>query len=216
MSEVTFLVGGRKYTVACADGEEAHVQALGESIDAKLKQIGSLGPQEGQNLLFAALLLADDLHDANNNLATARGTQDNLEQQRDKAIGDAKAAMGQRDELRATITDREAELDGLQASQQRTALEMESILAELRQLKQSASETSAREAELRKAADALRHERDTLERRLNEVMDATPQTPAAGVFVMQGNDPALAPALERFAELLETCADKLEAGAATP
>ncbi len=64
MSQVTLSVGGRKYTVACADGEETHIARLGESIDAKFRQIGNGTGPESQNLLFACLLLADELHDA--------------------------------------------------------------------------------------------------------------------------------------------------------
>ena len=58
-------IGGKGYTVACADGEEAHLAKLGAMVDAKLRQMeGNLAPQEAQNLLFAALLLADELHEA--------------------------------------------------------------------------------------------------------------------------------------------------------
>lgn len=65
MSDVTLSVGGRNYTVACADGQEDHVQRLASMVDAKL---GSMGPnvssQETKNLLFAALLLADEIDEA--------------------------------------------------------------------------------------------------------------------------------------------------------
>ena len=65
MSDVALEVGGRKYTVACADGQEAHVQRLAAVIDAKLGDMGAnLSTQEAKNLLFAALLLADELDEA--------------------------------------------------------------------------------------------------------------------------------------------------------
>ena len=65
MSNVTLTVGGRNYTVACAKGEEAHVQALGQMIDGKVRQMEGLASQtESRMLLFAALLLADELHEA--------------------------------------------------------------------------------------------------------------------------------------------------------
>lgn len=63
MSEVNLSIGGRRYTVACADGEEAHIITLGESIDAKMQQMNTLTAQDSQNMLFAALLIADELHD---------------------------------------------------------------------------------------------------------------------------------------------------------
>jgi cell division protein ZapA len=64
MSNVTLLIGGRSYTVACAEGEENHVLGLGALIDSKLKAMGDMsGQAETRMLLFAALLLADELHE---------------------------------------------------------------------------------------------------------------------------------------------------------
>ena len=64
MSNVTLHIGGRDYTVACADGEEAHVTGLGRMISAKLDEMGGTGNQsEVRTLLFAALLLADEVHE---------------------------------------------------------------------------------------------------------------------------------------------------------
>ncbi|MEO5705667.1 MAG: cell division protein ZapA [Alteraurantiacibacter sp.] len=66
MSNVTLEIGGRRYTVACAAGEESHIAMLGASINGKLATIPNLGAQsEQRTLLFAALLLADELHEAN-------------------------------------------------------------------------------------------------------------------------------------------------------
>ena len=65
MSNVTLTIGGRHYTVACAEGEEAHIATLGRSIDGKLSGIANLANQsEARTLLFAALLLADELYEA--------------------------------------------------------------------------------------------------------------------------------------------------------
>lgn len=67
MSEVTLQVGGRGYTVACADGEEDHVQHLASVIDRKLQSMGgNLAPGDAKNLLFAALILADEVEEARN------------------------------------------------------------------------------------------------------------------------------------------------------
>ena len=75
MSNVTLKIGGRQYAVACADGEEEHISELGQLIDDK---IASMGPASAQNesraLLFAALLMADELHEARNNRAKAAAT----------------------------------------------------------------------------------------------------------------------------------------------
>ncbi len=65
MSNVTLSIGGRSFTVACAEGEEAHILGLGTTIDGKLAAMdGMAGQSESRMLLFAALLLADELHEA--------------------------------------------------------------------------------------------------------------------------------------------------------
>lgn len=65
MSTVTLSIGPKSYTIACADGEEAHIEALGAMIAEKYARLGSArAPLEAQNLLFAALFLADELAEA--------------------------------------------------------------------------------------------------------------------------------------------------------
>ncbi|MFC3097654.1 cell division protein ZapA [Alteraurantiacibacter palmitatis] len=62
MSNVTLDVGGRRYTVACAPGEESHIEALGALINARLAETpGLAGQTEVRTLLYAALLLADEV-----------------------------------------------------------------------------------------------------------------------------------------------------------
>jgi cell division protein ZapA len=71
MSNVTLTIGGRSYTVACAEGEESHVFGLGRTIEDKLVSMGDAGGQsESRMLLFAALLLADDLHEMKGKVAS--------------------------------------------------------------------------------------------------------------------------------------------------
>lgn len=65
MSEVTLRVGGRPYTVSCADGEEDHVRHLAAIVDSKLAGLGgSLPPGDTKALLFASLFLADEVDEA--------------------------------------------------------------------------------------------------------------------------------------------------------
>ena len=64
MSNINLNIGGRTLTVACAPGEEDHIAGLGRMIDDKLNTMGgATGQTETRMLLFAALLLADELHD---------------------------------------------------------------------------------------------------------------------------------------------------------
>jgi cell division protein ZapA len=65
VSTVALVIGPKTYNVACADGEEAHIEALGAIIAEKYALLGtSRAPLEAQNLLFAALFLADELAEA--------------------------------------------------------------------------------------------------------------------------------------------------------
>lgn len=66
MAGVDIDVAGRRYHVACRDGEEAHLLKLAQAVDARARDAASaLGNlTEGRQLLFAALLLADDLQEA--------------------------------------------------------------------------------------------------------------------------------------------------------
>jgi len=64
MSNVTLEIAGRKFTVACAEGEEAHISMLGRTISAKLLDMPNIANQsEARALLYAALLLADENHE---------------------------------------------------------------------------------------------------------------------------------------------------------
>ena len=66
MSNVMLSIGGRAFSVACADGEEQHIEMLGSVIDQKVHALGdTAGQNEVRMLLYAALVLADDLHESN-------------------------------------------------------------------------------------------------------------------------------------------------------
>src|SRR3712207_9040036 len=65
MASVEVEIAARKYSVACRDGEEEHLRSVAAIVDSKAKDaaaaLGSLS--EARQLLFAALLLADELKD---------------------------------------------------------------------------------------------------------------------------------------------------------
>lgn len=63
MANIDIDVGGRRYNVACRDGEEEHLRGLAATVDRHASQATSaLGAlTETRHLLFAALLLADHL-----------------------------------------------------------------------------------------------------------------------------------------------------------
>lgn len=73
MAEVTLAIGGREYSVACRDGGEEHLRSLARRVDAKVEEArGAVGTaSEVRQLLFAALLLADDLAEGANAASAA-------------------------------------------------------------------------------------------------------------------------------------------------
>lgn len=63
MAIVTLAIGGRRYDLACRDGEEDRLRRLAAMVDAKAADAGrAVGEaNEARQLVMAALLLADDL-----------------------------------------------------------------------------------------------------------------------------------------------------------
>jgi cell division protein ZapA len=72
MASVELEVGGRKYTLACRNGEETHLRSVAAMVDRKVREassaMGSLG--EAKQLLFASLMLADELKEQRNAAAS--------------------------------------------------------------------------------------------------------------------------------------------------
>jgi cell division protein ZapA len=73
MAEVALAIGGRSYTIACRDGGEDHLRGLATQVDAKVEEArAAVGtPSEVRQLLFAALLLADEANEAGSAPGTA-------------------------------------------------------------------------------------------------------------------------------------------------
>ena len=63
MASVDVEIAARRYSVACRDGEEEHLRSVASLVDRKAQDaaaaLGSLS--EVRQLLFASLLLADEL-----------------------------------------------------------------------------------------------------------------------------------------------------------
>jgi cell division protein ZapA len=67
MAEIELSIAGRSYRVACRTGEEDTLRAAAALVDGKSREaIAGLGTlTESRQMLFAALLLADQLLDGN-------------------------------------------------------------------------------------------------------------------------------------------------------
>jgi cell division protein ZapA len=82
MAQVSFLINGRPYEVACGDGEEDHLRDLADYVDKTVqKLIASVGQVgDARLLVMASLMIADDLSEALQKLdepGAGAGAQDN-------------------------------------------------------------------------------------------------------------------------------------------
>ena len=74
MGQVVVKVNGREFPLTCADGQEPRIRRLAQYVDAKIgefaKNLGQIG--EARLILLAALVIADELSDANEALQQER------------------------------------------------------------------------------------------------------------------------------------------------
>jgi len=74
MGQVVVKVNGRDFPLNCADGQEPRIRRLAQYVDAKIvefaKNLGQIG--EARLILLAALVIADELSDANEALQQER------------------------------------------------------------------------------------------------------------------------------------------------
>ena len=82
MAEVEINIAGRQYRVACRDGEEDNLRAAAALVDNKSREaLAGLGTlSEARQLLFAGLLLADQLIEKKNADPSAAPTDRSGEQ----------------------------------------------------------------------------------------------------------------------------------------
>lgn len=71
MPQVSVTINGRSYPVACDEGAEQRIRDLAQTIDTKVsnfaRQVGQAG--EARLLVLVALVLADELAEANDALS---------------------------------------------------------------------------------------------------------------------------------------------------
>lgn len=62
MADVRLSIAGRQYDVNCADGQEDQLMRLAAKVDERARSVG--GGTETRQLLYAALMLADEAQEA--------------------------------------------------------------------------------------------------------------------------------------------------------
>jgi cell division protein ZapA len=94
MANIDVEVAGRRYNVACRDGEEEQLRSLAAIVDKRSQDatqaLGSL--TETRQLLFAALLIADDLKE----VRAGAGLPDPTPPPPDPAVAEALERLAER------------------------------------------------------------------------------------------------------------------------
>ena len=104
MAEVDLFIAGRSYRVACRDGEEDSLRKAASLVDQKSREaLSGLGTlSEARQLLFASLLLADQLVDGGRSPASPAPPT------LDPALADRAERLAGRLESLATALEQEA------------------------------------------------------------------------------------------------------------
>jgi cell division protein ZapA len=73
MAQVTLRINGYAYTLGCQDGEERHLEAMGDEVSRRIDGVRlAAGPSgEARMLVMAALLMADDIFELRGKLEAA-------------------------------------------------------------------------------------------------------------------------------------------------
>ena len=104
MATIDIEVAGRRYNVACRDGEEEHLHAVAAEVDRRAQDaaaaLGNL--TETRQLLFAALLIADDIKE----VRAGAGIPDPVPPPPDPAVAQALERLASRVESLAESLER--------------------------------------------------------------------------------------------------------------
>lgn len=70
MASVSVTINGRRYEIACDEGQEAQISRLGRHVDDRVRQLAAAVGQLGDTrlLVMTSLMLADELSDKNDEL----------------------------------------------------------------------------------------------------------------------------------------------------
>ena len=97
MPQISVTIDGRKYRLACNEGEEARLKSLAGMIDEKIGEMrtafGEIGDQ--RLVIMAALTIADNLAEARDEAAAQRKRSDDAEQ-RAQAMASSLDELGSR------------------------------------------------------------------------------------------------------------------------
>jgi len=147
MSEVRIKVGPKTYSIACGPGEEEQVAKLGALIDENYAKLGtSRAPLEANNVVFAALFMADELTEARKAASDARveltETRQEMQRIKDDAANELRKANANSDQQKEKAGGKKAEMreeiETLRKAEERARKDNEKLKAELANVEESA------------------------------------------------------------------------------
>jgi len=95
MPQIVVSIDGKTYRMACAEGEEAHLEGLAAGVDARIQELrGSFGEIGDQRLtVMAAIMASDELADAQGRIRQLESEVETLQaRENDAAAGDRRLA----------------------------------------------------------------------------------------------------------------------------
>ncbi|MCA0424483.1 MAG: cell division protein ZapA [Proteobacteria bacterium] len=98
MSQVSVVIDGKTFRMACEDGQEAHLEALGRHLDGRIgemrKAFGEIG--DLRLVVMAAITITDEFFEAR--------------KRTDSLAGEVKAVKAEQTNVRAGVDTREVEV----------------------------------------------------------------------------------------------------------
>jgi len=113
VADVKLTIAGRPYDLHCADGQESQLVQLAAVVDEKAREMP--GGTEVRQLLFAALMLADDAQEARGKIEKNEPQSDSLRAA--VALAESREAAA-REELRAAVAREQAAFKELESARQ--------------------------------------------------------------------------------------------------
>ena len=147
MSEVKIKIGPRFYSIACGPGDEDKVRKFGALIDENYAKLGKArATQEAENVVFAALFLADALDEARDDASDARAQVAELRTELQRAQDDAANALRKANADAAQAKEKSgngkaelrAEIETLRKAEERTRRENAKLKADIAELQERA------------------------------------------------------------------------------
>jgi len=152
MTQVKIKVGPRSYPIACGPGDEEKVAKFGALIDHNYAKLGTArAAQEADNVVYAALFLADELDEAQEFMRDAKVEITELKQELQRAQDDAANAIQKANSENATTKERSGSKKA----------ELQAEIATLRKAEERArKENAALKAQIADMEERARHQHD--------------------------------------------------------